>query len=133
MPLLGTGSRGPKPGLATRTSASPATVAGRAECPRDRDRCRRRAKGYWLSARRLPVDAPAFRCAVPVSAVRAGVFAVRAVICSRTQLYVINEDQEMSEPAYPAAHAIAPIVHAHFARHVADARHRGDATLADAP
>ncbi|HEY7287600.1 MAG TPA: hypothetical protein VH497_19250, partial [Vicinamibacterales bacterium] len=35
--------------------------------------------------------------------------------------------------AYPAAHALAPRVHAHFARHLNDAHARGSETLASLP
>jgi hypothetical protein len=39
----------------------------------------------------------------------------------------------MTGPAYPAARAVAPKVHEHFARHVAEARNRGQTGLATAP
>ncbi len=39
----------------------------------------------------------------------------------------------MSSPAYPAARAVAPIVHAHFAKHIAAARQRGGTIGQDAP
>ena len=39
----------------------------------------------------------------------------------------------MNEPAYPAAHAIAPKVHAHFARHLNLARERGRDDVPEAP
>jgi hypothetical protein len=39
----------------------------------------------------------------------------------------------MIQTAYPAAHAIAPKVHAHFARHLALARERGRTDLPEAP
>jgi hypothetical protein len=39
----------------------------------------------------------------------------------------------MTGPAYPAARAVAPKVHEHFARHVAEARQRGQTGLATAP
>ena len=39
----------------------------------------------------------------------------------------------MTGPAYPAARAVAPRVHEHFARHVAEARHRGQTGLAAPP
>jgi len=39
----------------------------------------------------------------------------------------------MADPAYPAAHAVAPVVHAHFAQHIADARARGERGLAEPP
>ncbi|MEO8501982.1 MAG: putative sensor domain DACNV-containing protein, partial [Vicinamibacteria bacterium] len=39
----------------------------------------------------------------------------------------------MTQPAYPAAHIVAPKVHAHFARHLDAARARGRDDLPDAP
>src|SRR5439155_26465979 len=39
----------------------------------------------------------------------------------------------MTSPAYPAARVVAPKVHAHFVRHVAEAQHRGDSLLATVP
>jgi hypothetical protein len=39
----------------------------------------------------------------------------------------------MTGPSYPAARAVAPTVHEHFARHVAEARARGEAPAAEIP
>jgi hypothetical protein len=39
----------------------------------------------------------------------------------------------MTGPAYPAAHSVAPKVHAHFVRHTAEARARGEQRLATVP
>jgi hypothetical protein len=39
----------------------------------------------------------------------------------------------MPHESYPPAHAVAPKVHAHFAKHLASARQRGVATLASLP
>ncbi len=39
----------------------------------------------------------------------------------------------MTGPAYPAARGVAPTVHDHFARHMAEARQRGDTTIASLP
>jgi hypothetical protein len=48
-------------------------------------------------------------------------------------LYAIRDEEEMTGPAYPAAHAVAPKVHAHFARHTAEAAARGISGLATVP
>jgi sensor domain DACNV-containing protein len=48
-------------------------------------------------------------------------------------LYAISEEEEMTGPAYPAAHSVAPKVHAHFVRHTAEARARGEQRLATVP
>ena len=39
----------------------------------------------------------------------------------------------MTGPAYPAARSVAPTVHDHFARHMAEARERSDAPIASLP
>jgi len=39
----------------------------------------------------------------------------------------------MASPTYPAARIVAPKIHAHFARHLADAAQRGEAGLASVP
>ena len=39
----------------------------------------------------------------------------------------------MTGPAYPAARSVAPTVHDHFARHMAEARERSEAPIASLP
>src|SRR5262249_282789 len=51
----------------------------------------------------------------------------------RPSLYVIHREEEMTGPSYPAARGVAPTVYEHFARHLADARQRGDAPVAATP
>src|SRR4030095_1760986 len=53
--------------------------------------------------------------------------------CSQPPLYVIHREEEMIGPAYPAARSVAPTVHDHFARHMAEARKRSEAPIASLP